>query len=247
MSYSNTLKFWKKSSLKDLLPPPVKAEHGEYSMILSASDKPEVITKELLSLSLKAIECASNLHLEVESRNEQAKKYANLWPGEHYRLLAGFMKALKPKVTIEVGTSTGLSSLAMKEFLPKGGKIVTFDIQEWHSYPDTLFEEKDFEEGLVQYVDDLSDPMVVKKHEELLKNAEFIFLDASHDGDLEEKMLENLSRVEFQKTPFVFLDDIRVWTMLKMWREISYPKVDLTSFGHWAGSGILHLETSISS
>lgn len=35
------------------------------------------------------------------------------------------------------------------------------------------------------------------------------------------------------------MDDIRVWTMLKTWREISYPKLDLTSFGHWSGTGII--------
>ena len=37
----------------------------------------------------------------------------------------------------------------------------------------------------------------------------------------------------------ILLDDIRLWKMLKIWREISMPKLDLTSFGHWSGTGIV--------
>jgi hypothetical protein len=34
-------------------------------------------------------------------------------------------------------------------------------------------------------------------------------------------------------------DDIRIWNMLRIWREIVRPKLDLTSFGHWTGTGIV--------
>ncbi|OGN63811.1 MAG: hypothetical protein A3E80_06840 [Chlamydiae bacterium RIFCSPHIGHO2_12_FULL_49_9] len=232
--------FWKKKSLKELLPSPVKAEHGEYSMILSARDKPAVLTPHLLHASLKAIEYAAAVDLgEIGTRNEQARIYGNLWPGEHYRLLAGLMLALQPKIVIEIGTSTGLSALCLKRYLPPDGKLVTFDIVPWRQYHDTLFRNEDFDEKLVQYVADLSVESKMRQYDELLQNAGLIFIDATHDGDLEKRILENFKKINFKNKVFFILDDIRVWTMIKMWREISLPKIDLTSFGHWSGTGLV--------
>jgi len=233
--------FFKKPSLKTLLPPPVKAEHGEYSMILSACDKPARLTPELLDVSLRAVELASKVDLgEIALRNEQAKVYGNLWPGEHYKLLAGLVLAIAPTTVIEIGTSTGFSALCLKRFLPEGGKLITFDIVPWKQYPDTLFMEADFEDQkIVQYVDDLGEESVILKYAKDLEDASLIFIDASHDGHLEERLILNLEKIAFKKKVFILFDDIRVWTMLKMWREISYPKVDLTSFGHWSGTGLV--------
>jgi predicted O-methyltransferase YrrM len=232
--------FWKKNSIKELLPPPVQAEHAEYSMILSACDKQALLTPELLSLSLKAIEQAASV--EIESRSEQARQYGNVWPGEHYKLLAGFMLALKPAMTIEIGTSTGLSALSMKQHLPPGGKLVTFDVLAWHEYPNTLFREDDFEnQQLVQHVADLSRDEEMEKYASFLEEAELIFIDATHDGALEAKLLKNLDQINFRHKVYVLFDDIKVWTMLKMWREVSFPKIDLTSFGHWSGTGLVEL------
>ncbi len=242
MSYQSTLAFWKKKSLKDLLPPPVKAEHGEYSMIFSACDQPAVLTPELLQVSLKAIEYASSVDLgEVGERNAQAKRFAHLWPGEHYRLLAGFVLALKPKVVIEIGTSTGLSALCLKRYIPFDGKVVTFDIASWHEYPNTLFKKEDFDERLIQHVADLSVASVMDSYAPLIQEAGLIFIDASHDGDLEELILENMKKIQFCNKVFCVLDDIRVWTMLNMWRNVTLAKIDLTSFGHWSGTGVIEL------
>lgn len=242
MGYADTLKSWKKKSLKSLLPSPVKVEHGEYSMIFSANDKPEMLTKELFQISMKAIEHAYGVDFtNLSSQYMQAKTYANLWPGEHYRLLAGFVLALRPKMVIEIGTSTGLSSLSLKQHLPLDGKLVTFDIVSWDSYPNTLLKKEDFDAQFVQHVDDLSDELVVQKHRHLLEEAELIFIDASHDGDLEETILANLKKLQFKNRVFVLFDDIRVWTMLKFWRNLDLPKLDLTSFGHWSGTGIVQL------
>ena len=71
-----------------------------------------------------------------------------------------------------------------------------------------------------------------------------IFIDAAHNGETEKKILENLQTVSFKKPPLIVMDDIRVWTMLKCWREIPFPKLDLTSFGHWSGTGIVQMDTA---
>lgn len=235
--------FCKRQSIKDLLPPPVKAQHAEYSMILSASDSPALLTNELLDLSLKAIREAADVGLgEIAERNEQARRYANLWPGEHYRLLAGLVLALNPSVVVEIGTSTGLSALSMKQVLPEESLLATFDLMPWHKVKDTLLQGQDFADGrLVQHVCDLSVEAQAQNHFELLRRAELIFIDATHDGQLEEKLLKIFSTIEFQKPCFLLFDDIKVWTMLNMWRKIPYPKIDLTSFGHWSGTGLVQL------
>ena len=66
-----------------------------------------------------------------------------------------------------------------------------------------------------------------------------IFVDAAKDGVMEQRLLDSFESVPFRTKPVIVFDDIRVWNMLKIWRNIRQPKLDLTSFGHWTGSGIV--------
>lgn len=92
--------------------------------------------------------------------------------------------------------------------LPLDGKIVTFDIQEWQSYSDTVFKEEDFsDKRLIHYVADLSLEPTIDYYSSLLTEAEIIFIDATHDGVLEEKLLANLKKY-LSKIRFLFL-----WTI----------------------------------
>ena len=34
-------------------------------------------------------------------------------------------------------------------------------------------------------------------------------------------------------------DDIRLLNMIEQWRALPRPKLDLTSFGHWSGTGLV--------
>ncbi len=233
--------FWKTPSIKQLLPPPVKAAHGEYSMILSTHDEVSRPTPELIALSLQAIQAASQLDLSPIAKGRQhVPHYMGLWPGEHYKLLAGLVQVLQPRLIVEIGTATGLSALCMKRFLPPGGKVMTFDLVPWQQYPKTVLTQSDFADGsLVQYVEDLSQSATFERHASTIAGAALIFIDATHDGALEKQLLEQLERIAFSQQVYLVFDDIRVWTMLKMWREIRLPKLDLTSFGHWSGTGLV--------
>ena len=151
------------------------------------------------------------------------------------------IQVLQPKLVIEIGTAKGLSALTMKKFLPDDGKIVTFDIINWNNYPGgTSLNNNDFDDGrLIQFTDDLSHSTSFSKHIELLKEADFIFMDAAKDGSQEQRFIDNLKTIKFNNPPIVLFDDIRLWNMLKIWREITMPKLDITSFGHWSGTGIV--------
>ncbi len=128
----------------------------------------------------------------------------------------------------------------MKKFLPKGSSITTFDVQGWKDYPGTHLEEADFTDGnLIQHTDDLRDPKMVEKHRKILERSEIIFIDAAKDGVMEQILMENLRTISFKQKVLIVFDDIRLWNMLKIWRDIPEPKMDMTSFGNWTGTGFV--------
>ena len=44
-----------------------------------------------------------------------------------------------------------------------------------------------------------------------------------------------------KKPRWLFLDDIRFTSELLSWRRIQSPKIDLTSFGHFSGTGLVDI------
>ena len=232
---------WRPKLLRRVLPAPFVARHVEYSLIASPDDDVQP-SERLLNIILPALQRAASLRLDDLDRRVPADlPYPpSRWPGEHYRLLMALLAVMQPRCVVEIGTACGMSALALKQLLPPDGQVVTFDLIPWQQYPGACLTEKDFaDHRLLQYTDDLSDPDLMQRHHALLRQAELIFVDAAKDGIMESKFLTNLRRISFMKPPLLILDDIRVWTMLKVWRGISYPKLDVTSFGHWTGTGLV--------
>jgi predicted O-methyltransferase YrrM len=167
-------------------------------------------------------------------------RHLDAWPGEHYKLLTALVALLAPKTIIEIGTATGMSALSMKSALPQDGQIVTFDVFPWHQYQGAVLQEDDFSDGrLEQRLDDLSTPVGWQANAALLRRADFILVDAIHDGVQERGFLRGFDQVGLAGAPIVMFDDIRLWAMLEFWQEIARPKLDLTSFGHWSGTGLV--------
>jgi predicted O-methyltransferase YrrM len=223
---------------------PVRAAHVELSAISSAIDDPGKPSQRLLDVALQAVGYARTASMaNVVQRMRHPPYYPDVWPGEHYKLLAGLVAAIQPRVVVEIGTATGLSALAILSAMPRYSRLVTFDIVPWQHFADTHLREEDFREGtLVQEIADLSDPRAVQQHANLLRSADFIFLDGPKDGIFERVLLQRLNELGLPKGLLVMLDDIRVWNMLAIWREICRPKLDLTSFGHWSGTGLIDWE-----
>ncbi len=230
-----------KSRLRHKLwPNPVRARHSEYSMLYSADDG-VFPNDELIKLALSAVSEASNMDLtEFDSRQNDEPYWHNIWPGEHYKLLAGLVKTINPQLVVEIGTFTGISSLSILKNLNPSAKCVTFDIIPWNEIEDTLLTQQDFEKGnLEQVVDDISNYNTCLQYKHLLQKADLIFVDAAKDGVQEKLFLENFAKIGLHQNPWLVFDDIRLWNMLKIWRDIKMPKLDLTSFGHWSGTGLI--------
>ena len=223
-----------------VMPPAFEANHIEYSMIGSSEDEPMPPTERLLTLAIEAVTTTRQLRLEFRDRAGHPISTVNHWPGEHYRLLAGLVAVLKPKLVIEIGTGSGGSTLAMRQTLPKDGRIVTFDLIGWQEAPEGVLRAEDFEDGrLVQYRDDVSQAPGFAKHQEMLEQADLFFIDAAKDGFMEQRLITRMrALLKMRTSPILIFDDIRLWNMLRVWRDLPWPKLDLTSFGHWTGTGL---------
>lgn len=213
-------------------------------MLYSQDDARSFPTERLIDVGLAAASSARTISLadivaRLGGRFPYADTAIDLWPGEHYRLLAGVVQVLQPKLVIEIGTAEGISALTLLKYLPRDGRVVSFDIVPWAEYPRSCLAIDDFADGrLAQVVDDIGDRATCERHAQLLRQADLIFLDAAKDGFLERRLIANLDALSFASMPVIVFDDIRLWNMLAIWRDLRWPKLDLTSFGHWCGTGL---------
>ncbi|MBI2298348.1 MAG: methyltransferase [Armatimonadetes bacterium] len=227
--------------LRGLLPPPVTAPGAQYSMVYSAHEECPPPGRRLVEVGLEAARLALDVDLSaLSARLPEPPDYPAVWPGEHYKLLAGLMQVLQPAVTVEIGTGGGHASLVFCDYAPEGGRVVTFDLVPWQEYPGSVLRAEDFADGrLVQWTDDLRSEAVFEAHRELLEGAGLIFLDAAKDGQMEPVLLDRLGTLRCRQPTFLLLDDTRVWNMLAVWQRLRKPKLDLTSLGHWSGTGLV--------
>lgn len=218
-----------------------QVRHALPSYLLSMDDEPVLPSQYLIDLSLLAASKASKIKLDdIQHHFESdAAQFINVWPGEHYRLLAALVDTLKPKLVIEIGTATGASALTMKKYLSADGEIITYDITPWNEYPGSGMQEHDFDAQLQQRLIDLSNPSQAATEYSTLEQADIIFADASKEQDMEQKFCELFASLTFKKPPLIIFDDIRVMPMLNIWRNIKHPKLDISSFGHWTGTGLV--------
>jgi predicted O-methyltransferase YrrM len=203
----------------------------------AADPETERICQEAVEWVRAAFDCPMTA---VSARIARGPRWPDVWPGEHYRLLAGMVAGARPRLIIEIGTHTGLSALAMLQRLQPGAEIVTFDVVPWRDFADTCLRETDFSGGrLRQIVGDLSQASEFARHAGLIGAADMIFVDGPKDGVFEPAFLAALDRVSFARRPLLVLDDIRFPNMVALWERIAAPKLDLTSFGHWSGTGVV--------
>jgi len=229
----------------ELLPElPFSSNHYLTTRVFSLDDEKFQPSQRLIDLTLDAVKALPGISIdEVNSRpgvHRALEPHRLLqWPGEHYKLLAAIVSVLKPRRVIEIGTFEGWSSLSMKQYLPQDGLITTFDIAAWNTFANSCLNDTDFADGrLIQVVEDLSKPDVVARNKHALEEADFVFVDGPHDGPTEYMMMENLNTLNFTEQPIFVFDDIKMHSMLKFWRDLRMPKLDITSFGHWSGTGI---------
>ena len=201
----------------------------------------------LIDLALNAIQFARCVnHTDIVNKMEEYPHWPEIWPGEHYKLLSGLIQALNPTLVIEIGTATGYSALAIKKFLPPGSRIITFDIVPWDKFPRCVLTNEDFaDKRLTQIIADLTEKDTFNQYADILNKADFVFIDAAKDGMQEQIFINHFSDLNFTTNPIFMFDDIRLMNMIKIWNNLRRPKLDLTSFGHWAGTGLVDWKANL--
>ena len=194
---------------------------------------------------VNSINNAFKINLKFNKKKPDSK-YFNIFPGEHYKLLAGLIEYEKPKTLIDIGTSSGMSSRVMLDYSNINSEIITFDLIKWNKFNSHLSKNDFKSRKFTQYLEDLSNYDIFKKHISLINKADLIFLDAPKDGIFEYLFIRNLIKSNLSvKKRFLILDDIKFLNMIKLWRSIKSPKFDLTSFGHASGTGIVDISSNI--
>jgi predicted O-methyltransferase YrrM len=211
------------------------------SYLTSQDDEPFKPSQRLVDIGLEASKKAFNLDLSDAAKPfyKELQVFMNTYPGEHYKLLAALMDVMKPKTVLEIGTYQGAGCAAMKSHLPEGSKIYTYDIIPYDQIPNCGLKASDFDEKLEQRIVDLADPAQADTQMDILENVDFIFADAAKDGVMERAFIALFDRVKFKNKPIIMFDDIRFTIMTPIWREIKHPKLDISSFGHWSGTGLV--------
>jgi hypothetical protein len=157
-------------------------------------------------------------------------------PGkQHYRLLAYLSSLYSNSTIIDVGTHKGSSALALS-YNPTN-TIYSFDIVNNVSIKNHV---------QIKYnYDDLFDPATFAKWYPIIEKAPFIFLDVDpHNGKMESNFVNLCKEHGYQG--FIVCDDI--WYFKEMrdhfWNKMPC-KYDLTSVGHWSGTGIISFNKNI--
>ena len=179
------------------------------------------------------------------------EKKQNIWSlylsrktGEHYRLIPLISKIINSKKFLEIGTFRGASAKALL-MNSNIEKIYTFDLIPWHKFKSSFLNKEDFKKGrIVQIIDDLSKKNIFKKHQKLILESDFIFVDGPKNYNFEKIFLKELFTLlkRKNKSMFILIDDVRLSTMAKIWRSIPYPKIILDVVGHWSGSGLVYVK-----
>jgi len=163
--------------------------------------------------------------------------------GQHYHLLPIVINALNCKKVIEIGTFLGASSKSI--LLNTDAKVITFDLIPYEQIsPKGYLHQDDL--SLLRFRQeciDLGDKKNFNEIENEFYDCDLIFLDGPKDGSFEQKFLNNIITLCEHKSMsiYVLIDDIRVSSMVSVWNKITYPKFDLTSIGHWSGTGLVHI------
>lgn len=216
--------------------------HHEPSIIYSKEDVN--ITDELIDLMATAIKMAAKTNLRCGKLHLPDSQFLNIFPGEHYRLLNAIVKASESKNIVEIGTATGLSALAMQESV-SDVSVITYDIVEWDKFP-THFDKTDLDGiRMRQIIGDLSEDVFFEQNYDILNKADIIFMDAPKDDIFEYKMANKLSTLTKKDFRLLVIDDIQFVNMIDFWRSIACPKIDMTSFGHWSGTGVVDIRDGL--
>ena len=163
----------------------------------------------------------------VQNIPEFHKEYFHYLSGtEHYRLMIHLSYCWDDIIISDIGTFKGTSALALAQ--NKKNTVLSFDIQDYR--------ENDIGVSNVafRFVDFLVD-LPARQHILLSK---LISLDLDHNYATEKRAYDFLKENKWKGV--LICDDIHLNDdMKRFWNEVDTPKIDITAYGHNAGTGAI--------
>ncbi len=199
-----------------------------------------ILTKALINNYQKSIPFALEIAKENNLMNGSWNKELTSINGEHYFLIQLLCKELKPKSVIEIGTFLGSST---RVFLSDEHieKLVSFDLVPWYKFTNSYLSylDKDLlNSKFKQYFDNLIIESNFEKYLDIFLNCDLIFLDGPKNKKFESQIFYYFIKVKPKKPVFILVDDIHLSTMVDLWNDLPFHKIDLSFIGHWSGSGL---------
>ena len=185
----------------------------------------KIVEKCLNKETLDALNLSNDAAL---LKGTEVKKYYEQPAGaEHYRLLSQLSNSYDNILILDIGTREAGSALALSSNAKN--RVISFDISaDTEQYRVT-------KENIEYRIENILES---PDGEKLLQEAKIILLDTLHDGTFETQFFERLKRVGFNG--LLIADDIRAYKELVAWfSAIELPKLDVTPYGHWSGTGIV--------
>lgn len=179
-----------------------------------------------MNIDLNKIPSMDLNHLTQYLGNAEYKSYFLSAAGrEHYRLLAYFSTIFNNQILLDIGTNRGTSSVAMA-YNPTN-KIISYDLEDVLELSSRL--------PNVEYR--LGD-FTLDEYKEDVMASPLIMLDTAHEGPFEYQVYNYLNDIGWEG--YLLLDDIYLNEPMKeFWNHIKRDKHDLTSVGHWSGTGLV--------
>ena len=211
--------------------------HCEPSVLAAVPRSSNEGQTDLVDLLLRASELARTIDMSetiANCKSEQDVSYVMTWPGEHYRLLAALGQVRDVDLAVEVGTYTGLGTLALAQHAKR---VVTYDIVPHTTFKDSVLSDALAQGNVEQRIGDLSDGGFFRSQLDTLRAADLIFVDGPKDGVFERVFGELLYEGLRDRECIVVWDDIRLMQMVVIWSQFPVVKLDASSLGHWSGTG----------
>jgi predicted O-methyltransferase YrrM len=167
--------------------------------------------------------------------NTNNYQFFNLEAGkEHYKLLAYLSQTLNCPKLVEIGTYLGYSAVAFS--INPNKQICSYDIFNWLPSEEDGKTTAESKSNIKLYVGDY-----MNDFEEIVKGTDLIMIDIDHSGVTEAEIMDILRKQGYKG--LVLLDDINLNDeMRKFWASIPEKKLDITSVGHWSGTGLVIMD-----
>ena len=158
---------------------------------------------------------------------------------QHYRLLMHLSNQFDNVDIFDIGTHRGSSALALSH--NKKNRVYSFDIE---NRPKNYTNKPENVEFIQYDLFDFNNNSISLWKDKIL-NSPLIFLDIDpHDGILEYNFYQFL--LEHNYGGLLILDDINYFEGMRiMWSKITSDKLDLTTLGHWSGTGLVNISNKI--